>query len=172
MLIMYMCPRRNTITLMTSITDSVVAFIFKHLSLALPTKEPLLEIARLKKESPQEVAAIPAFTLLLNLVKSKAEMTYELVMSLQTNIMDGTLSSDSLDEWESWVAVISESLEFLKGVVSEQQQHIILDMQASFFGSTGSTPARHTSSIATVIQYFVLRHWVIEQRTTYCFVML
>ena len=122
---------------MTNITDSVVAFIFNHLAKTPPADKPLLEIARLKSDSPQLVAKIPAFTLLLNLVKAKAEMTYEMVMSLQTNIMDGTLSSQFLEEWQSLLAVISESLEFLKEAVSESQQHIILDMQASFLGSTG-----------------------------------
>lgn len=126
---------------MTRITDSVIEFIVLKLNLPPESESklsPLLAIAKHKTDFPTKVASIPAFTLLLNLVKAKAEMMYEMTMSLQSSIMDGTLSSDSLEEWQELLATISESLEFLKEVVSLQQQHIILDMQASFFGSTGN----------------------------------
>ena len=122
---------------MADITDSVIAHIFNALHLPPPPHSRLIEIAKLKKKTPNKLSNIPAFGLLLNLVKSKVEMTYELVMSLQSNIIDGHLSTDSIQEWEDLLGVISESLEFLKEVVSREQQHIISDMQASFFGSTG-----------------------------------
>jgi hypothetical protein len=133
------CPLcRKTISLMAEITDSVVAFLFRHLEQTPQSDTPLLELASFKQRDPKSLASIPAFTLLLNLVKSHAEMVYELVMSLQTNIIDGSLpDSSSLEEWESLLGVVSVSLEFLKQAVAPKQQHMILDMQASFFGSTG-----------------------------------
>mmetsp|Transcript_18224 Transcript_18224/g.30404 ORF Transcript_18224/g.30404 Transcript_18224/m.30404 type:complete len:667 (+) Transcript_18224:46-2046(+) len=130
--------RRRTIALMTRVVDTVVESIFRSLSLTrTPEGSALMDIIAFKKTNPPAVARLPAFTLLLNLVKSKVEMTYELVMSLQTNIVDGHLSSDSLQEWQGLLDVVSESLEFLKDAVSGSQQHIIMDMQASFYGSTG-----------------------------------
>lgn len=122
---------------MGNITSSTVEFIHHRLSLPRTSESALMDIIAFKRTDSRALAQIPAFTLLLNLVKSQVEMTYELVMSLQTNIFDGDLPSESLGEWQNLLSVVSESLEFLKEAVSAAQQHIILDMQASFYGSTG-----------------------------------
>lgn len=129
---------------MANVTNSVVHYILQRVSLTLPdahqlppSSSPLLTIAALKHSSPQSFYRLPAFTLLLNLVKSQMEMTYELVMSLQSGIIDGDLPASNLDEWEELSGKVSDSLEFLQQVVSVSQLHLVLDMQASFHGSTG-----------------------------------
>ena len=122
---------------MASVSNSVVEFMFKALNLQPQSGSALMAIIAAKEKSSRTVAALPAFTLLLNLVKAKVEMTYELVMSLQTSVIDGDLPATALDEWEGLLSVVSECLEFLKGGVSAAQQHMIMDMQASFYGSTG-----------------------------------
>lgn len=144
---------RDAIAVMTAIIDSVVAFLSQHLTNTVGgnknimhesrTKTSLLTLAKAKQLPDSPLPRLPAFTLLLNLVKLRAEMVYELVMSLQSNIMDSditssTPSSPSMEEWEKSVELIADSLDFLQKSVGSGQQHMILDMQASFFGSTGN----------------------------------